>query len=118
MKSAIKMKRNKAARRAHRTRDRIRGTQACPRLNVKRSLRHIYAQLIDDVASRTLVSASDAHVEKKGKPLEIAHEVGRELASRAKAAGIARAVFDRGGYRYHGRVEALAQGAREGGLSI
>jgi large subunit ribosomal protein L18 len=118
MKSAIKIKRNKAALRVHRTRIRIKGTATCPRLSVKRSLKHIYAQLIDDVASRTLISASDAQIEKKGKPLEVAQEVGKTLASRAKAAGIERAVFDRGQYRYHGRVAALAQGAREAGLQI
>lgn len=118
MKSAIKIKRNKAALRVHRTRARIKGTATCPRLSVKRSLKHIYAQLIDDVASETLVSASDAQVEKKGKPIEIAQEVGKILATRAKTIGIERAVFDRGSYRYHGRVAALAQAAREAGIKI
>ncbi|MBI4437883.1 50S ribosomal protein L18 [Candidatus Uhrbacteria bacterium] len=118
MSGATKQKRQHAALRAHRTRSRIRGTAACPRLSVKRSLKHIYAQLIDDARGVTLVSASDTAVEAKGRPVEVAHAVGKRLAEKAVAAGMTQAVFDRGSYRYHGRVAAIADGAREGGLTI
>lgn len=105
-----------AARRAHRVRARIRGTMEQPRLSVYRSSKHTYAQIIDDVAGRTLVAASDRDIDGAGKPVEIAGRVGLVLAERAKAAGITAVVFDRGSYRYHGRVAALAEGARSGGL--
>ncbi len=105
-------------RRAHRTRSRIHGTSSSPRLSVKRSLKHIYAQLIDDDSGKTLASASDKDVTLKGKPVDIAKEVGKVIAQRATSAGITSCVFDRGGYRYHGRVAALAEGAREGGLQF
>jgi len=94
-----------------------------PRLSVFRSSKHIYAQVIDDAAGRTLASASSldkdlrASVEK-GATQEAAAQVGRALAERAKAAGVESVVFDRGGYLYHGRVKALAEGAREGGLDF
>lgn len=94
-----------------------------PRLNVFRSLNHIYAQVVDDAAGRTLVSASSRDKEvreglKSGGNVAAAKGVGKALASRAKAAGISRVVFDRGGYAYHGRVKALAEAAREGGLQF
>lgn len=114
----MKDKRFHAKRRAHRVRARLHGTAACPRLSVKRSLRHIYAQMIDDDAGRTLVAASDVDVKEKGRPVEVAKKVGTVLGERAKAKGITLAVFDRGSYRYHGRVAALADGAREAGLSF
>ena len=115
----MKEKKSKARLRAKRVRARMHGTAQTPRLSVKRSARHIYAQMIDDAAGRTLVAASDHDVEnRKGKPMEIAHEVGTILAARAKEKGITAAVFDRGSYRYHGRLAALADGAREGGLSF
>lgn len=104
--------------RAKRTRARISGTKERPRLSVKRSLKHIYAQLIDDKNGITLVSASDKEITTKGKPVEIAKEVGKKLAEKAVATGLKEAVFDRGAYRYHGRVAALADGAREGGITI
>jgi large subunit ribosomal protein L18 len=85
---------------------------------VFRSNRHIYAQLIDDIRARTLASASDAEVETKGDKTSRAKAVGELLAQRAKNAGVERVVFDRGGRLYHGRVAALATGAREGGLRI
>jgi large subunit ribosomal protein L18 len=104
-----------------RVRKKVTGSAARPRLAVNRSARHIFAQLIDDAAGHTLASAStqdasirDAAGDKKAR----AHEVGRLLASRAREAGITAAVFDRGGYAYHGRVAALADGAREGGLTL
>ena len=103
-----------------RVRKKIHGTAACPRLNVFRSLKHIYAQLIDDVKGVTLCSASTAEkgFEEYGGNIEAAKKVGKLLAERAKAAGIEDCVFDRGGYIYHGRVQGLAEGAREGGLNF
>ena len=118
MLSKTKQKRTLAARRAHRTRVHIRGTAARPRLSVKRSLKHIYAQLIDDVSGKTLASASDKLVGSTGLPVEVAKEVGKQLAVAATKAGIVEVVFDRGAYRYHGRIAALADGAREGGLTL
>ncbi len=117
MLSSTKQKRVHQARRAHRTRARISGTSQQPRLSVKRSAKHIYAQLIDDTIGRTLASASDKEISAAGKkPVEVAKEVGKALAAKASTAGITQAVFDRGSYRYHGRIAALADGAREGGL--
>ena len=103
-----------------RVRGKIRGTAECPRLNVFRSLQHIYAQLIDDDKGVTLVSASSAEkaFEEYGGNIEAAKKVGKTLAERATAAGITECVFDRGGYIYHGRVQGLAEGAREGGLKF
>ena len=115
------MKENQArrSRRATRVRVKVRGTAERPRLSVYRSLRHISAQLIDDVAGKTIVAASDRQLETKGKkPAEVAMLVGAELATRAKTAGITTIVFDRGPYLYHGRVKAVAEGAREGGLNF
>src|SRR3954468_7492899 len=104
-------------------RRRARGKGACtaerPRLSVRRSNRGLFAQLIDDEAGRTVAAAQWTESDVRSlKPLEQAPKVGALLADRAKAAGVERAVFDRGGYRYHGRVKALADGAREGGLAI
>jgi len=102
--------------RHRRVRKKIAGTETRPRLAVFRSITHIYAQLIDDQNGKTLVAASDA--DATGKKSERANGVGTLLAERAKAAGIENVVFDRGGYRYHGRVKALADAARKGGLSF
>ena len=107
-------------RRHRRVRKRITGSAERPRLAVYRSNRHIYAQLIDDGDARTVAAASDLDADAKpgsGKT-DRAKAVGALLARRAKEAGIERAVFDRGGRLYHGRVASLAEGAREGGLSI
>jgi large subunit ribosomal protein L18 len=120
-----KARRDARMRRHRRVRTKIVGTAERPRLAVFRSNRHIYAQLIDDDAARTIASASDREVrvggaEKgggKGKT-DPAKEVGGLLAERAKAAGVERVVFDRGGRLFHGRVAALAEGAREKGLHI
>jgi large subunit ribosomal protein L18 len=114
-------KRSARARRRLRVRRKISGTPARPRLAVYRSNRHIYAQLIDDVSARTLASASDREVGgdgTKGDKKAVAKAVGALIADRAKQAGVQGAVFDRGGRLYHGRIAALAQGAREGGLAI
>jgi large subunit ribosomal protein L18 len=110
-------------RRHRRVRATISGTPERPRLNVFRSLGQIYAQVIDDVAGHTLASASTIDRELRGqvegKPkTEAAKLVGELVAKRAQAAGVKQVVFDRGGYKYHGRVKALADGAREAGLEF
>lgn len=114
----MKEKNQIAIRRARRVRAVIRGTSVAPRLTVKRSSKHIYAQLIDDVVGKTIASASDKDIKDDSKPMVIAKEVGKILAERAKDKKINKAVFDRGPYRYHGRVAALADGARENGLEF
>jgi large subunit ribosomal protein L18 len=112
-------KRAARLKRHGRVRKRVAGTPERPRLAVFRSNRHIYAQLIDDHAARTLAAASDAEAgDGNGDKTARAKAAGKLLAERAKQAGIDRAVFDRGGRLYHGRVAALAEGAREGGLTI
>ena len=117
-----KTRRTARVRRHARVRKSIAGTAERPRLAVYRSNRHIYVQLIDDRAAATLASASDAEVgaadDDAGGKIASAKEVGKLIADRAKGAGIDRVVFDRGGRRYHGRVAAVADGAREGGLQI
>jgi large subunit ribosomal protein L18 len=113
-----KAKRAARLRRHHRVRKRVLGSADRPRLAVYRSNRHIYAQLIDDLQARTLAAASDGEVSDDGNKSDRAKAVGELLAKRAKEAGIEGAVFDRGGRLYHGRVAALATGAREGGLRI
>lgn len=100
-------------------RKRISGTAERPRLAVFRSNKQIYAQLIDDVAGHTLISASSRKMtDAKGTKTELAKEVGMALAAQAKEKNISSVVFDRGGYLYHGRVKAVAEGAREGGLQF
>ena len=112
--------RSQRIKRHKRVRAKISGTPECPRLNVFRSEKNIYAQVIDDVHGVTLCSASslDKSFEGKGGNIEAARKVGQMVAERAKAKGIDTVVFDRGGYVYHGRVQALAEGAREGGLNF
>jgi large subunit ribosomal protein L18 len=112
-----KTKRDARLRRHTRVRKKVAGNGTRPRLAVFRSNRHIYAQLIDDVRAVTIAAASDAEVEGDDKTAR-AKAVGELLASRAKDAGVESVVFDRGGRLYHGRVAALAEGAREGGLQI
>ena len=118
----INRKDTNAARikRHQRVRKNISGTAERPRLNVYRSLNNIYAQVIDDVKGVTLVAASsmDKGFEGYGGNIEAAKAVGKAVAEKALAAGIKTVVFDRGGYVYHGRVAALAEGAREGGLDF
>jgi large subunit ribosomal protein L18 len=109
------------ARRHRRVRKKVRGTAARPRLTVFRSSKHVYAQLVDDVAGRTLASASTMESEVRAgvtATVDAAKEVGRRLGERAKAAGIEAVVFDRGGFRYHGRVAGVADGARDAGLKL
>ncbi|MCD8211878.1 MAG: 50S ribosomal protein L18 [Oscillospiraceae bacterium] len=107
-------------RRHRRVRGKISGTPECPRLNVFRSETNIYAQVIDDVSGTTLASASslEKDFDCEGTKTDAARLVGQAVAERAKARGIENVVFDRGGYLYHGRVQALAEGAREGGLQF
>jgi large subunit ribosomal protein L18 len=114
---AISTKQQARVRRHARVRKKVAGTAARPRLAVFRSNRHIYAQLIDDQRAITVAAASDAEVRGENKTAR-AKAVGALIAGRAKDAGIGAAVFDRGGRLYHGRVAALAEGAREGGLKI
>lgn len=101
-------------------RKRMKGTAEMPRLAVFRSNKDIYVQIIDDLAGHTLAAASsrDKGAAKQGPKTEVSKAVGIEIAKRATAAGITQVVFDRGGYLYHGRVKALADGAREGGLKF
>lgn len=120
---AIHDEREARLRRHARIRKRIHGTSERPRLNVFRSLQHIYAQVIDDDRGYTLVAASTVDPELRGQldglnKSQQAARVGRLVAERAVARGLKQVVFDRGGYPYHGRVKALADGAREGGLEF
>jgi large subunit ribosomal protein L18 len=101
-----------------RIRKKISGTAERPRISVFRSNSQIYAQIIDDASGKTLVSASSIELTSKGKKAEIATQVGKNLAEKAKGAGVTNVVFDRSGYLFHGRVKALADGAREGGLNF
>lgn len=119
-----KLKAVRRLRRSRRVRNKIRGTSERPRLSVFRSSKHISAQLIDDTTGRTLASASSIVPKAEqanaayGGNVKAAKAIGLKLAEAAKAAGITMAAFDRGYYRYHGRVKALAEGAREGGLQF
>jgi large subunit ribosomal protein L18 len=117
-----KVDRDEIRRRVHdRIRDRVRGTAERPRLAVFRSLKHIYVQVIDDAAQRTLVAASSGEKSSKvaaGGNLAGAKAIGKLIAERAREKGIKKVVFDRGGYLYHGRVKALADAAREAGLEF
>jgi large subunit ribosomal protein L18 len=116
----IKIKKEKLKRRQLRTRVKINGTSQRPRLSVFRSNKHIYGQLIDDQKHKTLISACDNSIKKNKnvKKSELAKEVGKILAEKAVALKIKKVVFDRGGYKFHGRIKELAQGAREGGLEF
>lgn len=123
MASENKSRSEARVRRHARVRKNISGTAECPRLNIFRSTNQIYAQVIDDVAGHTLVSASTIDGELRSqlegkKRLEQARLIGKAVAERAKAKGIETVAFDRGGYKYIGRVKALADGAREGGLKF
>ena len=97
---------------------RIMGTKLRPRLSVFKSAQHIYAQLIDDEVGKVLISASDVKAKTKGKKVDHAMEIGKLIAKEALAKKIEKVVFDRGGFVYHGRIKAVADGAREGGLKF
>jgi large subunit ribosomal protein L18 len=124
MESISEIRRRMRHRRHRRIRKRVQGTPERPRLAVYRSLRHLYAQVVDDVAARTLVSISTLDKEARDKlqgtksRMERSKLLGELLATRAKERGITRVAFDRGGYLYHGHVKALAEGARESGLEF
>ena len=105
-------------KRHRRVRVNVSGTPERPRLAVFRSINHVYAQLIDDGAARTLASASTVELKAKGNGMEEAAKVGKAIAAKAKAAGVSSVVFDRGGFLYHGRIKALADAAREAGLEF
>jgi large subunit ribosomal protein L18 len=115
----VQTKPQRRMRRRRRVRAKIRGSAERPRLSVFRSNRGMFAQLIDDDAARTIAAVSWTEPElRELSPLEQSKRAGEMLAGRAKEAGVESCLFDRGGYRYHGRVQALAEGAREGGLSF
>ena len=122
--SVRKMSKNQNRKRIHqRVRTRVTGTPERPRLCVYRSVGHIYTQIIDDSNGKTLASASSVDKETKkglkgGGNVAAAKVIGKAIADRAKAAGVSKVVFDRGGYKYHGRVKALADAAREAGLQF
>ena len=105
-------------RRHRRVRKKVSGTSERPRLAVYRSNKHIYAQVIDDVAGRTLAASSTTTAKVDGAPTDQAKSVGLDIATKAKSAGVTQVTFDRGGFRYHGRIQAVADGAREGGLEF
>ena len=114
-----KADKNKARLKRHtRVRSKISGTAECPRLNVFRSSKNIYVQIIDDINGVTLVAASTLELEGNGGNKEAAFKVGEAIATKAADKGITEVVFDRGGYIYHGRVKELAEGARQGGLKF
>ena len=118
-----KDKARRLTRRRHHVRQTVFGTPQRPRLSVYRSSKHIYAQLIDDYAGRTLASVATTHTEtrgplKNGGNIAAARQAGRAIAEKAKQIGVTRVSFDRGGRKYHGRVKALADAAREGGLQF
>lgn len=106
------------SKRHRRVRVHVAGTQERPRLCVFRSLNHVYAQLIDDGSSRTVAAASTVALKARGNGMAEAAQVGKEIAAKAKAAGVNAVVFDRGGFLYHGRIKALADAAREAGLEF
>jgi large subunit ribosomal protein L18 len=113
-----KVKAKRHERRKIRVRKHVLGSTERPRLSVFRSLTHIYAQIIDDVTGKTLVAASSVEAKAVGGNKVAATAIGKRLAEKAKAAGISKVCFDRNGVKYHGRVKALADGAREGGLQF
>ena len=118
MATSTSTRRSGRQQRHRRVRKKVVGTPERPRLAVYRSNRYIYAQLIDDYAGRTLVSVSSLQDDGAGDRTSQAKAVGEAIAARAKEAGITRVTFDRGGFQYHGRVRAVAEGAREGGLEL
>lgn len=112
------LKRNKRLIRHGRVRSRVAGDDNRPRLAVFRSASHIYAQIINDLTGKTLAQASTRDVKSKTAKTDRSAEVGKLIASKAKEAGVTKVVYDRGGYRYHGRIKALAEAAREAGLEF
>ena len=111
-------KQQKRYRRHHKIRAKIIGSKKCPRLSVFRSNQHIYAQLIDDEEGKTLANISDLKLKKNIKKIKAADEIGKLIAEKALEKKIKKVVFDRGGYKYHGRIKAVAEAARKGGLKF
>ncbi len=109
---------NRRSRIRYSIRKRISGTAEKPRLSVFKSNKAIYAQLIDDEQGHTIAAASSKEIKDSGLNIETAKEVGKKIAEKASSSGVEKVVFDRGGYLYHGRIKALADGAREGGLNF
>jgi len=118
MKDNSSIKREKRARRAERTRSKIVGTAKKPRLSVFRSNKHIYAQIVNDEKGATLACASDKELKGKEAKIGQAAQIGKLIAKKAQDVKISEVVFDKGGYKYHGIIKALADGAREGGLKF
>ncbi len=116
--NSTKIKAKRQTRRKIHIRKALTGSTERPRLTVFRSLSHIYAQIIDDTTGQTVVSASSVEAKATGGNVKAAAEIGKRLAEKAKAAGVTKVAFDRNGFKYHGRIKALADGAREGGLSF
>lgn len=116
----LQLKAKRYQERKNRVRARITGTKDCPRFSVFRSNAHIYGQLIDDITAKTLVSCSDVALKSKEKvtKIQLSERVGEEIAKLAIAKKIKKVVFDRNGFKYHGRVKAVAEGARKGGLEF
>ncbi len=114
----IKAKREGRIRRHNRVRAKVSGTAETPRLNVFRSNKGLFIQLIDDVSGKTLASVNDAEIKAGKTKVEKAKEAGKIIAKKAQEKNIKKVVFDRGGYQYHGRTQAVAEGAREGGLEL
>lgn len=114
----VKAKREARLRRHNRVRAKVSGTAEIPRLNVFRSNRGLFIQLIDDAAGKTIASVNDEEIKAGKTKVEKAKEAGKLIAQKAGKAGIKKAIFDRGGYQYHGRTQAVAEGAREGGLEF
>lgn len=108
----------RTSRRVLRVRNTLKNNTELPKVSVFRSLNHIYAQLVDMVAGKTIASCSSLELKSEGSKKEVARSVGQELAKRAAKSGVKAAIFDRGRYLYHGRVQELADGLRDGGLNI
>ncbi|MCH7552081.1 50S ribosomal protein L18 [Patescibacteria group bacterium] len=115
---AKKSSREQRIIRHKRIRARVKGTMECPRLSVFRSQKHLYAQLVDDIEGKVIIAISDLKLKKTSSRVEGAATMGKLLAKNAKDKGVLKVVFDRGGYKYHGSVKAVAEGAREGGLQF
>jgi large subunit ribosomal protein L18 len=116
---SVATKEQRRLKRRRRVRAKVRGTAARPRISVRRSNRGLFVQLVDDEAGTTIAAVNWTEADLRGlKPMEQATAAGKLLAQRAKDAGVERALFDRGGYKYHGRVKALAEGIREGGVAV
>ena len=116
--SLLRKNQQRTHRRTLRVRNQVREASATPRVSIFRSLHHMYAQIIDDVAHKTVASSSSMDLKSEGDKKAMAKAVGVALAKKAKAAGIEAVCFDRGSYRYHGRVQAVCEGLREGGLKV